>query len=193
MTGFPKSSLRLSAAFAGLVLALSAAAVLSASAVGKTGLFDRGVIAYVSDCIYDLGDLFQLDVAHQIRHQLTDRSRRIYSLSYAEGGTWLVYQVMERNLEGFFTRHVYAIDLSANREYLLESETTLVPVNASNVPITMSNIVGADTSADGYAVRSRMVNGMFDLYIQAARSAEPVRMTHDECIERYPRWRPRPI
>ena len=190
MTGIPQTSLRLCAAFAGLVLALSTAAVVSASVVAKTGLFDSGVIAYVSDCLYDSGNLYQLDVAHRVHHQLSDRSRRIYSLTYAEGGTWLVYEVMERNPEGFFSRYVYAIDLEANREYPLVSESSLVPVNASNVPSPMSNIVGADTAPDGYAVRSRLIDGRFDLFIQASRSSEPMRMTYDECIERYPRWRP---
>jgi hypothetical protein len=190
MTRIPKTSLRLCAVFAGVVLALSTAAVVSASVVGKTGLFDHGVIAYVSDCLLDRGNLYQLDVAHRVRHQLSDRSRRIYSLTYAEGGAWLVYEVMERNPQGDFNRIVYAIDLIANREHPLVSESSLVPVNAANRPISMSNIVGADTAPDGYAVRSRLESGRFDLYIEATRSTAPVRLTDDDCVERYPRWRP---
>jgi Tol biopolymer transport system component len=255
MTRSPDSSLRTSALFAAVLLISSTVAVFSASALGKTGLFDHGVIAFVSECTYTVSGLFEIDVAHQIRHQLSDQYDRIFSLSYSPLGSWLVFEAMERNSQGFFSRRVYAIDLDTQSEYLLAPEyvsfngtplnwqsdgkhlelrmmamTTIgmedivvnvangevvetVPVAdsptsingadeggasgvvtmslpASNAPGAMNNTVDVHISPDGEVVRSRMENGIFDLYVQSAPDAEAVQVTHDNCIERYPRWRP---
>lgn len=242
MNGIQRAVLRL----AGLVLALSTAAVVSASVVGKTGLFDGGVIAYVNECSFVVEGLYQLDVSHRIRHQLTDQHERIFSMSYSPNGRWLVFEAMERDAQLAFNRRIYAIDLETSRQYLLAPEyvtfetpllwepdgehlklrmlsigTTIavadLVVNVANgevtetspipmttverngqvflmpppgieIPDNQANRVDADISADGYAVRSRLQNGMFDLYIDVPNNA--VRLTHDTCVERYPRWRP---
>lgn len=257
MTRLPKTSLRTFALLAGWVLALSSAAVVAASSIGKTGLFDGGVIAYVSECAFVAEGLYQVDVAHLIRHRLTNQQERIYSLAYSPSGRWLVFEAMERGAQSAFNRRVYAIDLEANRQYLLAPDyisldntalewkpdgvhlelrmmpqlrlqiedvvvdvasgevtesspipdafvprqgsaggvasTIFTPPSSNNTAYSQANRVDADLSVEGIAVRSRLINGRFDLYIETSRSAAPLRLTDDNCVERYPRWRPSPV
>ena len=61
---------------------------------------------------------------------------------------------------------------------------------AANVRIS-NTVVDRDMSADGMMVRSQMEHGIFNLYVYPAYSRQRVQITHDRCIERYPRWQPR--
>jgi hypothetical protein len=235
---------------AGLLVSLSLCMVLAARWLGASGMFDRGVIAFVSECAYVAEGLYQVDVAHQIRHPLTKQHERIYSLSYSPNGRWLVFEALERGVPAFSRHRVYAIDLETNRQHPLAPEyitlngtpifwqpdgvhlelrmmgdigTTLAiadlvvnvatgdVIETSPIPLTTverngtlilmpppgidttyveANRVDADTSADGNMVRSRLINRMFDLYVRYEGTSEEIRVTHDNCDERYPRWRP---
>jgi hypothetical protein len=255
MIGSPHSGLRLSAVCAGFLLTFSIAAVVATSVVGKAGLFDRGVIAFVSVCAARTDGLFQVDVAHQIQLPLTSRYAPIYSLSYSPLGSWLVFEASERNQA--FSRRVFAIDLQTQREYTLApdyfssngtplrwqsdgkylelrmmsaagtgigianvvvdvangevidavpvpdvftpmdsrnsdqtSAMLLIPVSGFNAADTLNNRVDSDRSAQGDVVRSRRNGRSFDLYVQFAGNGGVIQITHDGCIERYPRWRP---
>lgn len=245
------STIRPTYTLAGLLLALSLCVVLGARMLGASGVFDRGMIAYVSECAFVVEGLYQVDVAHQIRRPLTKQHERIYSLSYSPNGRWLVFEALERGVPAFSRHRVYAVDLETNRQYPLAPEyitlngtpifwqpdgmhlelrmmgdigTTLAiadlvvnvatgdVIETSPIPFTTrevgngvtflipssgidtiyaeANRVDADTSADGNMVRSRMENRMFDLYVRYEGMNEEIRVTHDSCDERYPRWRP---
>ncbi len=256
MVGSPHASLRISASVGALLLLFIITAVAGILLLGKTGLFDGGVIAFVSECGYRTEDLFQLDVAHQTRMVLSSRYDRIYSLSYSPDGKWLVFEAAERGDQAI-NRRIYAIDLETRREYTLAPDyvtfngTPLqwqpdgqslklrmvgeagtgfgmanIVVNVANgevieaIPIaetfTMidtgigdrlsgriivpvlsvmatgspNNLVDVDVSAGGDVVRSRLRGRVFDLYVQAASDGGVTQVTHDHCIERYPRWQP---
>jgi hypothetical protein len=255
MSGSLYASLRASILAAALLLASSILVVITTIIFGRAGVFDRGVIAFISECASRTEDLYQLDIAHQTRMLLSSRYDRIYSLSYSPQASWLVFEAAED--DEMSMRRVYAIDLETHDEYTLASDyitfngtpmnwrpdgkylelrmmggvgtgigmenivvdvsngevistlpmenafatletgpgdrlsgTIIMPIFDFDSAYTMNNRVDVDTSRYGDVVRSRRSGFAFDLYVRFAGSNQFVQVTHDNCIERYPRWQP---
>lgn len=69
--------------------------------------------------------------------------------------------------------------------------TVLIPAPSFDTTYVTNNRVDTAISSEGDVVSSEMSGRTFDLYVQFAQNSEVVQVTHDNCIERYPRWRPR--
>ena len=70
------------------------------------------------------------------------------------------------------------------------SAAILIPVSGFDASDTLNNRVDSGSSARGDVARSRRNGIGFDLYIRYVGEENVIQITHDDCVERYPRWQP---